>query len=127
MSHVLRRTGDPNVNNGNIQIRASQDLKHWSYLGTVFPAILIWLTNQVPGITNIWAPDVSYYKGHYQLFYAGSTFGSNSSMIALVTNKTLNPKSEMYHWVDRGMVLNSSLVLDSNCLNSSAVKTYLVP
>ncbi len=130
-TYYVFSTGDPNVNNGNIQIRASQDLKHWSYLGTVFSMIPTWLTNQVPGIVNIWAPDVSYFKGHYQIFYAGSTFGSNSSVIALATNKTLNPKSKLYHWVDRGMVLQSSPAdnwnaIDPNFILDSKGKPWLV-
>ena len=38
-TYYLFSTGDPAgvIGNGNIQIRTSTDLRHWTYTGTVFP------------------------------------------------------------------------------------------
>ncbi|GGI99929.1 extracellular endo-alpha-(1-_5)-L-arabinanase 1 [Alicyclobacillus cellulosilyticus] len=103
-------TGDPQgaIGGGNIQIRSSTDLVHWKYVGTVFDTIPSWITDQVGNIPNLWAPDVSYYHGQYQVYYAGSSFGSNNSVIGLATNKTLDPRSPQYKWIDRGMVFQST-------------------
>ena len=108
--YYLFSTGAPQgeVGNGNIQIRTSPDLHHWQYTGTVFAHIPAWVTSTVGQIPNLWAPDASYYRGQYQLYYAGSTFGTNNSVIGLATNATLDRASPAYHWVDRGLVVRST-------------------
>ncbi len=102
-------TGDPQglVGNGNIQIRSSTNLVNWTFDGTMFKQIPQWINDDVGPLQNLWAPDVSYYRDRYQVYYAGSSFGTNNSVIALATNKTLNPKSKNYHWVDHGLVFRS--------------------
>jgi arabinan endo-1,5-alpha-L-arabinosidase len=118
----LFSTGDPNglVNHGDIQIRMSSNLRSWRLVGTVFKQIPTWITNQlgVP-IPNLWAPDISYFAGLWHLYYAASTFGSNTSIIALATNKTLDPKSPRYHWVDDGEVFSSNAADDYNAIDPS--------
>ena len=91
----LFSTGDPNggVNDGDIQIRESTDLRTWHLVGTVFRTIPSWITNRVLGVQSLWAPDISYYGGLYHLYYAASSFGANDSLIALATNRTLDPSS----------------------------------
>jgi arabinan endo-1,5-alpha-L-arabinosidase len=60
----------------------------------------------VPGFKgHFWAPDISYYKGEYFLYYAVSTFGKNRSCIGLAVNRTLNPDSKDYHWEDQGKIV----------------------
>ena len=109
-TYYLFSTGDPQgvIGNGNVQIRTSTDLKHWNYIGTVFKDIPNWVTLVVGSIPNLWAPDISYYHGKYQLYYAGSTFGTSNSVIGLATNSTLDPSSKAYHWVDQGLVVQST-------------------
>jgi arabinan endo-1,5-alpha-L-arabinosidase len=46
-----------------------------------------------------------------------STFGSNQSDIGLITNKTLDPKSPNYHWVDQGKVFGSVKSDDFNAID----------
>lgn len=48
------------IGNGNIQIRTSHDLRHWSYVGTVFAQKPAWITSALGSIPNLWAPDISY-------------------------------------------------------------------
>lgn len=112
-------TGDPNgkIGNGNIQIRTSLNLTHWKYDGTVFKNMPHWIRKAYPKIINLWAPDILYYNGTYHLYYVASSFGSNHSVIALATNKTLNPDSPNYHWIDDGPVLESVKADDWNAID----------
>jgi arabinan endo-1,5-alpha-L-arabinosidase len=91
-----------------IPARSSTDLVHWQDLGPVFDALPAWAVQKVPGATEPWAPDISYFDGQYHLYYAVSTFGSQRSVIALATNTTLDPDAPDYQWVDRGEVLESA-------------------
>jgi arabinan endo-1,5-alpha-L-arabinosidase len=97
------------LNQGNIQIRKSADLVNWELVGTVFSTIPDWIGKAIGGTPpNLWAPDISYYSDKYHLYYAGSRFGSNTSVIGLATNATLDPASADYRWVDEGMVIGST-------------------
>src|SRR5262249_17972189 len=71
-----------------------------------------WVAGEVPKARNAWAPDISFYNGKYHLYYSLSSFGVNDSAIALATNKTLDPSSSDYHWVDEGMVVDSHSAQD---------------
>ena len=46
--------------------------------------------------------DVSFFNGHYHIYYAFSAFGKNTSGIALVTNKTLDPTSKDFSGWTKG-------------------------
>lgn len=107
------RHGEP----GELPIRCSKDLEQWKLCGSIFPSIPAWILRQSPQTKELWAPDVSYFNGEYHVYYAFSVFGKNTSGIALVTNKTLNPASPDYHWVDRGLVLGSVASDDYNCID----------
>src|SRR5580698_1707144 len=119
----LFSTGDPNgeVNDGDIQIRASTDLRAWRLVGTVFHTIPSWITNRILGVQNLWAPDISYYDGLYHLYYAASSFGANDSLIALATNRTLDPSSAEYHWKDDGLVFFSVVADNYNAIDPALI------
>jgi arabinan endo-1,5-alpha-L-arabinosidase len=52
----------------NISIRRSNDLYYWEeYVGSVFDAIPDWAITEVPGVENIWAPNIFYNNGTYYL------------------------------------------------------------
>lgn len=92
----------------SIPIHCSDDMLNWKLCGRVFKLIdPNWLRTAVPGVGDLWAPDISFWNGQYYLYYAASTFGSNRSSIGLVTNKTLDMSSPDYQWVDQGEVLAS--------------------
>jgi arabinan endo-1,5-alpha-L-arabinosidase len=116
-------TGDPAVNGGNISIRRSIDGSPFAFLGTVFPEIPQWVRDAVPGVSNLWAPDVTKHNGVYYLYYAASTFGSNRSLIGLATNTTLDPDDPAYRWVDRGEVFRSVPGNDYNAIDPGVVET----
>ncbi|HEY1721401.1 MAG TPA: arabinan endo-1,5-alpha-L-arabinosidase [Magnetospirillaceae bacterium] len=107
--------GDTNFE--SIPIRCSKDKETWIACGNVFRGLPAWLREKVPGIGGIWAPDISYFHGLYHLYYAGSTFGSNRSVIALATNTTLDRHDPNYKWIDHGVVLESKQGDDFNAID----------
>jgi arabinan endo-1,5-alpha-L-arabinosidase len=106
---------------GELPIRCSQDLHHWSQCGYVLHGIPEWIQKESPETKNLWAPDISYFDGQYHLYYAFSAFGKNTSGIALLTNKTLDQKDSQFHWVDQGLVLQSKVGDDFNAIDPNLV------
>ena len=105
-----------------LPMRRSRDLVHWSSLGPVFTSAPAWVTQEL-GVTpgDFWAPDISYFSGEYRLYYAASSFGTNNSVIGLATNRTLDPDSPDYEWVDRGMVLRSTTADNFNAIDPDVI------
>jgi arabinan endo-1,5-alpha-L-arabinosidase len=101
-------TGNGHVADGNIQVRRSDDGVDWEYAGEVWQEKPAWLAAAVPGVDNLWAPELYEHDGTWYLYYSASTFGKNRSVIALATNTTLDPADPDYEWVDRGEVISSS-------------------
>lgn len=93
---------------GFIPVKCSKDRLNWTPCGYVFENLPEWATIEIPGTQGIWAPDISYYNGLYHLYYSISTFGRNNSAIGLAANKTLNPESPDYQWIDHGLVVRST-------------------
>ncbi|WP_265522789.1 arabinan endo-1,5-alpha-L-arabinosidase [Oerskovia flava] len=102
-------TGDVRVGLGSIQIRRSDDGLHWEDAGTVWDAGTRpeWVYDVVPGVENFWAPELYQHDGTWYLYYAASTFGSNRSVIGLMTSPTLDPDDPAYGWEDQGEVWRS--------------------
>jgi arabinan endo-1,5-alpha-L-arabinosidase len=106
---------------GQLPIRCSQDLHQWKNCGFVFPQVPDWIKKESPETKELWAPDISYFHGEYHLYYAFSAFGKNTSGVALLTNKTLDPKSPDFHWNDEGLVLRSTKQDDFNAIDPNLV------
>lgn len=70
-----------------IQRKTSANGLAWSQISQVFPTGLSWWKTYVPGNSgnDVWAPEIGYYNGKYWLYYAISTFGSNTSCIGLAS------------------------------------------
>lgn len=115
-------SGDAPVAGGTIQIRRSSDGRNWKFAGTVWEKIPDWLTKAVPGVSNLWAPEVYQHDGTYYLYYAASTWGKNNSIIALATNTTLDPEDPNYRWVDQGKVVRSTAQSDFNAIDPGIVE-----
>jgi len=91
-----------------ISFFSSKDMKEWKREKPVFSAGPQWAIDEIPGFKgHIWAPDISFYKGKYRLFYSVSAFGKNTSCIGLAENITLNPADPGYHWIDKGKIIES--------------------
>jgi len=104
-----------------IPIRWSKDLRRWDRCGDVFSAIPDWASHDVPGVKNLWAPDLSFFNGKYHLYYSVSTFGSNDSAIGLATNRTLDPASTQYRWQDEGKIIQSRHYHDWNAIDPNMI------
>jgi arabinan endo-1,5-alpha-L-arabinosidase len=92
---------------GTLSMRSSTNLTQWTNAGRIFTTVPAWATAAVSGLNGLWAPDISYFNGLFHVYYAGSTFGSNTSVIGLATNTTLDSTKAGYAWVDQGMVVQS--------------------
>ncbi|MDW7695739.1 arabinan endo-1,5-alpha-L-arabinosidase [Flammeovirgaceae bacterium SG7u.111] len=91
-----------------ISVHTSKDMEEWKREKPVFSDPPQWAQNAVKGFRgHIWAPDIHYYNGQYYLYYSISAFGKNTSCIGLVTNKTLDPSSPDFEWIDHGKVIQS--------------------
>jgi arabinan endo-1,5-alpha-L-arabinosidase len=105
---------------GTLNIRSSPDIDTWSNVGNIFTTLPAWITTALgtdPG--DLWAPDIHYFNGQFHVYYAASTFGTNSSVIGLATNTTLETSSSAYAWVDQGLVVQSVTSDDFNAIDPS--------
>ncbi|MBN2519066.1 MAG: arabinan endo-1,5-alpha-L-arabinosidase [Bacteroidales bacterium] len=91
-----------------IKIFSSSDMKNWKEEKPVFSDAPSWAVEAIPCFKNhIWAPDISFYKGKYYLYYSVSAFGKNTSCIGLAINNTLHPDDPEYKWEDFGKIIQS--------------------
>ena len=91
-----------------IAVWSSPDLKTWKAEAPVFETAPAWVMDLLPDFRNhIWAPDIYFHDGMYYLYYSVSAFGRNNSAIGVATNKTLDPSSPDFEWVDHGPVVQS--------------------
>jgi len=98
--YYLFSTGD------QLGAKTSKDLRSWQAAPEVFTSATrpSWLAERVPGVMNLWAPDISYFDGRYHLYYSASTFGCNVSCIGHLTRTALDSGS----WQDEGVVVCSN-------------------
>lgn len=106
---------------GEFAVRCSEDLVHWRHCGQVFSDIPAWIKQRSPGTRELWAPDVHKVGNEFRLYYAYSLFGKNTSGIALAVNKTLDPNSPGYKWIDKGLVLESKASDSFNAIDPNFV------
>ncbi|WP_437289559.1 arabinan endo-1,5-alpha-L-arabinosidase [Sorangium sp. So ce406] len=97
--YYLFQTGD------RLPMKTSSDLLDWQSAGRVFNARPAWLAERVPGVTDLWAPDISRFGDTYHLYYSASTFGSNRSCIGHATKASLDSAEP---WTDRGAAICSN-------------------
>lgn len=85
----------------------STDLITWRpgptpFTKTEFPA---WIKTYVGAFEGtFWAPDIIFMNNKYYLYYSCSEWGTMTSVIGCVTNKTLNPADPEYKWEDAGFL-----------------------
>src|SRR4029077_12012531 len=96
--------------------RSSADLLTWTNAGNWLPGVPTWVSSAT-GATGLWAPDISYFNGQFHVYYAGSTFGSNTSVIGLATNPTLDSTSASYHWTDQGLIVQTVTANNYNAID----------
>ena len=85
----------------------SEDLEEWRLVGQVFDALPDWLVRQIPQANHIGAPDLAFYNGEYLYFYQSHISNTCDAATGLATNKSLDPESADYQWIDHGLILRS--------------------
>jgi arabinan endo-1,5-alpha-L-arabinosidase len=90
--------------------KTSTNLTSWQNATSPLNPRPAWVAQKVPGATNLWAPDISFFGGMYHLYYAASTFGSNASCIGHATRTDLASGS----WTDQGTVICSNMGSSDN-------------
>ncbi len=84
------------------QARISTDRTAWVKLENALQPVPEW--TRPYGNGGMWAPDVSFQRGRYWMYYTAATTTGSSMAIGLATSTTAEPRS----WVDRGMVIDSN-------------------
>ena len=98
----------------------SRDLITWTPGPRIFTNSPAWVSETVPdnrGGLDFWAPDVIHLSNRFLVYYSVSTFGRNTSAIALASNKTLDPESPNYRWTDEGIVIQSASTNNFNAID----------
>ena len=107
-----------------VSIKASKDMIHWETIGSAFPKDptlpFEWMRKEVPA-GSIWAPGVYEIDGVYYLYYCISTGGSQNSAIGVAANTTLDHTSPDFKWVDKGMVMRSTIGDAYNCIDPNII------
>ena len=106
----------------SIKTKSSADKVFWKSGPPVFSKLPSWTTNAVPGFDGtVWAPDIIYFANAYRVYYAISTWGSQTSAIGMVSTPTLDPTDPAYAWTDHGPVILSSTTSPYNVIDPSLV------
>ncbi|MCD8741582.1 arabinan endo-1,5-alpha-L-arabinosidase [Mucilaginibacter roseus] len=116
-----------------VAVWSSVDMLNWKREKPVFAQAPKWAVDSISGFKGyIWAPDISLHNGTYYLYYSVSVFGKNTSAIGVATNKTLNPDSPDFKWVDHGLVIQSRPgktnwnAIDPNLVTDDKGAPYLI-
>ncbi len=109
---------------GQIRTKTSPDGLVWSESGALPGGVPQWVTEAL-GTTplNLWAPSVSERDGTHYLYYSGSTFGLNNSVIGVMTNQALDAADPTSGWSDQGMVFRSRPGDDFNAIDPFRIDT----
>ena len=102
----------------------SLDLINWSRGPRVLDAPPDWIAQAVPlhRGNGYWAPDlIKVADDRYLLFYSVSTFGKQTSAIAVAHNATLDPSDPAFRWTDDGIVIASNEHADFNAIDPSVM------
>ena len=92
-----------------VQVRASDDLIHWEYLGAAFDDYETTCAEEIAAARlnpskhdGLWAPDVVRVGDQWRMYYSASTFGSSRSVIGMAVSGSLTGP-----WEDKGIVIRS--------------------
>ena len=91
-----------------ILARRTRDFVTWEMLPTVFEdSVPAWAKAAIPQATNIWAPDINKVGDRYVMVYHCSFWGSQKSVMGVVSAKSLDPQHADYGWTDHGLLIDS--------------------
>ena len=110
---------------GNIQIRKSKDLVHWTFVGWAFSKIpneaVKWVRDNAngEGATNVWAPFIMKVGTKYRLYYCVSAFGLNDSYIGLAESDS--PEGP---WIQKGGVVKTNQQSVMNAIDPTVIEDH---
>ena len=97
------------VHRCGIQVRVSDDLVNWEYLGTAFDDYETACAEEIAAAgldpskhQGLWAPEVVRAGNEWRLYYSASTFGSSRSAIGMAVSDSITGP-----WTDKGIVIRS--------------------
>src|SRR6478752_4362560 len=91
---VVAITGDAAFDRTYLPFKRSRDLVHWEDLAPAMTELPAWVLSAL-GVSaeqaprDAWAPDLSWSGTEWRLYYAVSQFGTNNSVIGLLTSPWL--------------------------------------
>ncbi|KAB8125646.1 family 43 glycosylhydrolase [Gracilibacillus oryzae] len=110
--------GTGEVDKNGIRVIYSHDGRNWNEAPVVFPQPVNWWRQYVPNHTSAqWAPDIQYFNGRYWLYYSVSSFGSNQSLIGLLSTESIASGN----WRDDGLVVRSTTNDNYNAIDGDLV------
>ncbi|MGM0369019.1 MAG: family 43 glycosylhydrolase [Bacillota bacterium] len=75
-----------------LPVKYSADGHNWTQSAPIFSESLDWWSDYAPNYdpdNDVWAPDIEYYNGRWWLYYSVSEFGTNNSVIGLVSTDSI--------------------------------------
>lgn len=87
-------------------LKTSKNLKDWQNQGPILESPLFWWGDYVENFdseNDVWAPDLEYYNNKWWLYYSVSEFGTNNSLIGLLSADKIEGE-----WKDEGLVITST-------------------
>ncbi len=90
-------------------IKTSTERINWMNAGSIFGRDSIkfdWWKNDIPDKVGLWAPDVHYSNGKYNIYYSVSAWMNFNSSIGYITNTTLDKNNPAYNWIDEGQIIS---------------------
>ena len=98
-----------NIHRCGVQVRVSDNLIDWEYLGTAFEDYEATCSEEIAAARlnpsnhdGFWAPDVVKVGDQWRMYYSASTFGSSRSVIGMAVSGSLTGP-----WEDKGIVIRS--------------------
>lgn len=99
-----------------IGVKSSTDMIEWKKEASILNDSLSWWDEYVDDYdenNDVWAPDLEYFNGKWWLYYSVSKFGTNDSLIGLLSADNIND----YDWKDEGLVISSGIEKDYNTID----------
>lgn len=103
--------------NNLLAIAQSTDMSNWTWHGSILSKVPSWMLSVYSGIEDIWAPHISRMGDKYWVYYCGSVFGKNTSLIGAMWSPTLDRSSPDYKWTDVGEVWRSTTSDNYNAID----------
>ncbi|WP_233532379.1 family 43 glycosylhydrolase [Paenibacillus alkalitolerans] len=104
-----------------LKVKYSNDGKSWNQGTPIFTGTLSWwhnYVNRTENVNEVWAPDIIFENGRYWLYYAYSEFGTNKSLIGLMSCSSILEGD----WRDEGLVIYSDSTKDYNAIDPGITK-----